>query len=150
MSIKRSSRTLVATLVAASLGATPALATVGPSDRQPPDATPAPATVGPSDRQPPDAQDAAAKAAVIVDKSSPDAAGGRVRDLRVTSSLAGPPPAGTRPIVVVKPAPAPAPAADDGFNFASAAIGAAGAAFVVAAMAGGIAVSRRRRIAATA
>jgi hypothetical protein len=119
MSIKRSSRALVATLVAASLGATPALAAVGPSDRQPPVAK--------------------------------DTATG-VRDLRVTSSLAGPPqfPANTKPIVVVKPAPAPAPAADDGFNFASAAIGAGGAAFVVAAMAGGIAVSRRRRIAATA
>lgn len=135
MSIKRSGRVLVATLVAASLGATPALATVGHIDQRTPDA-----------------KDAAAKAAIVVDKRSPDvidAATGGAKDLRVTSSLAGPPPAGTKPIVVVKPAPVPAPASD-GFDFASAVIGAAGAAFVAAAMAGGIAVSRRRRIAAAA
>jgi hypothetical protein len=137
MSIKRSSRALVATLVAASVGATPALATVGPVDSRSPDA-----------------KDAAAKAAVIVDKRSPDvidAATGGARDLRVTSSLAGPPqfPKNTLPLAP-PPAPAPAPAGD-GFDVGSAAIGAGGAAVVVIVMAGGIvAIGRRRRIAATA
>jgi hypothetical protein len=137
MSIKRSSRVLVATLVAASLGATPALATVGPIDMRTPDA-----------------KDAAiaSQARTYSDLRTPDvidAATGGAKDLRVTSSLAGPAPVSTKPIVVVKPAPVPAPASD-GFDFTSAVIGAAGVAFVAAAMAGGIAVSRRRRIAAAA
>jgi len=136
MSIKRSSRVLVATLVAASLGATPALATPGPIDKRTPDA-----------------KDAATKAVVVVDKRSPDVidkATGGARDMRVTSSLAGPPQFPTNTTPLPPPAaPAPAPA-DDGFDVVSAAIGAGGAALVVIAMGGGIAVTRRRRIAATA
>jgi hypothetical protein len=135
MSIKRSSRTLAATLVVASLTASPALGS-------------------PIDNRSPDAKDAAAKAVVVtkIDKRSPDAidaATGGAKDLRVTSSLAGPPQFPTNTTPLAPPAaPVTVPAVDEGFDWASAGIGAGGVVVLFASVAGGVAVTRRRRVAA--
>jgi hypothetical protein len=140
MSIRRSSRTLAATFVVASLTASPAIA----QDKRSPDAQDAarhaaPATIDPRS---PDAVDAARQAApATIDPRSPDAidAARPTPDLRVTASLAGPP--GNPPAVVTTPP------AGDGFDWVSAGIGGAGV--VLVALAGGVTVaSRRRRIAA--
>src|SRR4051812_7794459 len=123
MSIKTSSRTLVATFVVASLTASPALASGGPMDLRSPDAKDAaapPAAVLVEPHSPdakdaaappaavlveprsPDAKDAAAPpAAVLVEPRSPDAKDAAARgaaDLRVAASLAGPPPAAKTPV----------------------------------------------------
>ena len=160
MSIMRSSRVLVATFVVAGLTASPTLAKGG----------------GPIDHRSPDAKDAAAAltAAKTVDRRSPDAkdagrpdtAGnanvGARSDLRTTSSLAGPPravavnpgppqfPTNTVPLHRPAPEPVSAPSAGDGFDMGDAAIGAAGAAALLMSVAGGLALSRRRRIATAA
>jgi hypothetical protein len=150
MSIKMSSRTLAATLVVAGLTASPALA-IGE----------------PIDNRSPDAKDAATQAATpTIDRRSPDAkdaaqsTGGAAADLRVTSSLAGPPPAVKAPlpgppefptntVVMHRPAePVTAPAVGDGFDVGDAVIGAGGATVLVLSIAGGVAVTRRRRVAA--
>jgi hypothetical protein len=151
MSIKRSSRTLAATFVVASLTASPALASPGPIDNRTPDA-----------------KDAAAKAVAVtkIDRRSPDAkdaaqsTGGTAADLRVTSSLAGPPSAvpvplpgppqfPTSTVVLHRPAePVTVPFAGDGVDVGDAGIGAGGAIVLALSIAGGIAVTRRRRVAA--
>jgi hypothetical protein len=151
MSIKRSSRTLVATFVVASLGASPALASGGPIDNRTPDA-----------------KDAAAKAVAItkIDRRSPDAkdaaqnTGGTAADLRVTSSLAGPAPVAKPPlagppqfptntVVLHRPAePVTVPSAGDGFDAGDAGIGAGAAIVLALSVAGGVAMTRRRRVAA--
>jgi hypothetical protein len=142
MSIKRSSRVLVATFVVASLTASPALAIS------------------------PDAADISARhqARTAVDKRSPDAQdaarlpGSTPRDLRVTSSLAGSPravkPEPTPPVFPTNTTPLPPPAvpvssspSGDGFDWTDAAIGAGGAAVIVVSLAGGVALTRRRRVA---
>jgi hypothetical protein len=142
MSIKRSSRVLVATFVVASLTATPAMAIS------------------------PDAADSGARqAAATVDKRSPDAKEAPnwtgARDLRVTSSLAGPPravkPQPGPPVFPTNTIPLPPPAvpvssspSGDGFDWDSAGIGAGGVAVVVVSLAGGVALTRRRRVATPA
>ena len=138
MSIKRSSRTLVATFVVASVSASPALASS-------------------IDKRSPDAKDAAAKAVAVktIDRRSPDAkdaaksTGGTAADLRVTASLAGPPQFPTSTVVLHRPAePVAAPSAGDGFDIGDAGIGAGGAIVLALSIAGGIAVTRRRRVTA--
>jgi hypothetical protein len=169
MNIKKSGRVLVATFVVAGLTASPALASGGPIDRRSPDAKDPAATITAFeniDRQSPNAQGV----------SRPDTAGNpRIKDLRTTASLAGPPPASpgiyvppagspdkaplagppqfpTNTVPLHRPAPEPvsAPSSGDGFDVTDAVIGAGGAAVLLAAVAGGLAVSRRRRIATAA
>ena len=170
MQIMKSSRVLVATLVVAGVAASPALASGGPIDRRSPDAKDAAAAVTAAktvDRRSPDVQDMA---------SRPDTAGNpQVKDLRTTASLSGPPPASpgiyvppagpagkaplpgppefpTNTVPLHRPAPEPvsAPPAGDGFDVTDAVIGAGGAAVLLTAVAGGLAMSRRRRIATAA
>jgi hypothetical protein len=172
MHIMRSSRMLVTTFVVAGLTASPALASGGPIDHRSPDAKDAAAAITAAktiDRRSPDVQDVS---------SRPDTAGNsqiNAEDRRVTASLAGPPPgsagiyvppagsAGKAPemgppefptntVPLHRPAPEPvsAPPAGDGFDAGDAVIGAGGAAVLLAAVAGGLAVSRRRRIATAA
>jgi hypothetical protein len=159
MQTMKSCRVLVATFVVAGLTASPALASGGPIDHRSPDAKDAAAAITAAktiDRRSPDVQD----------MSRPDTAGnGSVstpKDLRTTASLAGPP----RPVYVIpappqfptntvplhRPAPEPvsAPPAGDGFDVGDAVIGAGGAAVLLIAVAGGLAVSRRRRFATAA
>ncbi len=150
-------RVLVATFAAASLAASPALASGGPIDRRSPDAKDAAAAVIAAktiDRRSPDAQDS----------SRPDTAGNGPprRTCASTSSLAGPPPAARAPQIgppqfptntVPLPRraePVSAPPAGDGFDVGDAVIGAGGAAVLLVAVAGGLAMSRRRRIATAA
>ena len=154
MSIKRSSRMLVATCVVASLSASPAMASGGPMDQRSPDA-----------------KDAATRSAITIDKRSPDvqdvarASGGTVADGRVTSSLAGPPAAPgtgalpgppefpTNTTVLARPAEpvtVRAPSAGDRFDVGDAFVGAAGSVVLLVSVAGGLALSRRRRIATAA
>jgi hypothetical protein len=156
MNIKKSGRVLVATFVVAGLTASPALASGGPIDRRSPDAKDAATAMAAAkaiERRSPDAQDMSARS---------DAAGrSQVKDLRTTASLAGPPrpvegnpgppqfPTNTVPLA--PPAePVSAPPAGDGFDVTDAVIGAGGAAVLLIAVAGGLAVSRRRRIATAA
>ena len=157
MHIMKSGRVLVATFVVAGLTASPALASGGPIDHRSPDAKDAAAALTAAktiDRRSPDAQDMS---------SRPDAAGNaQSTDLRTTASLAGPPrpvhvtpgppqfPTNTVPLQRPAPEPVSAPSAGDGFDIGDAAIGAAGAALLVAAGAGALAMSRRRRIATAA
>jgi hypothetical protein len=148
MRIKRSSRLLAATCVVAGLTASSALA--------------APA---PPDLRSPDAKDASQAAAAAIDKRSPDVqdvasqTGGTASDLRVTSSLAGPPqdPKNGPPVFPTNTIPLPHPAtpaepapSGDGFDWDSAGIGAGGAALVCITLAGGVVVMSRRRRVATA
>jgi len=161
MSIKTSSRTLVATFVVASLTASPALASGGPMDLRSPDAKDSaarPAAILVEPRSP-DAQDAAARpAAILVEPRSPDAQDAATRgaaDLRVAASLAGPPPAAKAAVPVNTPvhrpaAPVSSPAAGNGFDVGDAFVGAGGAAVLLVSVAGGLALSRRRRIATAA
>jgi hypothetical protein len=148
MSINRSSRLLAATFVVASLTASPAMASGGPMDLRSPDAQDAARQTAPAadDRRSPDARDAAGQT------------GGTAADLRVTSSLAGPPPGNPVPGLPEFPTntiPLPRPAAPvaaspsgDGFDWDSAGIGAGGAAVVGISLAGGLMfMSRRRRVA---
>jgi hypothetical protein len=172
MHIMRSSRVLVATFVVAGLTASPALASGGPIDRRSPDAKDAAAALTAAktiDRRSPDVQDMA---------SRPDTAGNSNvtarKDLRTTASLSGPPPGATG--IYVPPAepagkaplpgppqfptntvplappvePVSPPPAGDSFDVGDAVIGAGGAAVLLAAVAGGLAMSRRRRIATAA
>lgn len=94
MHIMKSGRVLVATFVVAGLAASPALASGGPIDRRSPDAKDAAAAITAAktiDRRSPDVQDMA---------SRPDTAGNAQigsKDLRTTSSLAGPPARSTCP-----------------------------------------------------
>jgi hypothetical protein len=154
MQIMKSSRVLVATLVVAGVAASPALASGGPIDHRSPDAKDAAAAITAAktiDRRSPDVQDMA---------SRPDTAGNpQVKDLRTTASLAGPPvyaPPGppefpTNTVPLAPPVePVTAPPAGDGFDVTDAVIGAGGAAVLLIAVAGGLAVSRRRRIATPA
>jgi hypothetical protein len=155
MHTMRSSRMLVATFVVAGLTASPALASGGPIDHRSPDAKDAAAAVAAAktiDRRSPDVQD----------MSRPDTgAVSAPKDLRVTSSLAGPPRAvhanpgppqfPTNTVPLTPPVePVSAPPAGDGFDVGDAVIGAGGAAVLLAAVAGGLALSRRRRIAPAA
>lgn len=154
MQIMKSGRVLVATFVVAAVAASPALASGGPSDRRSPDAKDAAAAITAAktvDRRSPDVQDVA---------SRPDTAGNpTIKDRRTTSSLAGPPrpvypgppqfPTNTVPLTPPVE-PVPAPPAGDGFDVVDAVIGAGGAAVLLSAVAGGLAVSRRRRIATAA
>jgi len=160
MSIKRS---LVATFVVAGLSASPALASGGPIDQRSPDAQDA-ATVAAitTDKRSPDAQDAARPDIA----GNPDVGGpvGGPKDLRATSSLAGPPPESvgkaplpgppqfpTNTVPLHRPAePVSAPTVGDGFDVGDAVIGAGGAAVLLMSVAGGLAMSRRRRIATAA
>ena len=157
MNIMRSSRVLVATFVVAGLIASPALASGGPIDRRSPDAKDAAAAMTAAktiDRRSPDVQDMS---------SRPDTAGNATvgKDLRTTSSLAGPPRAvepnpgppqfPTNTVPLAPPVePVKAPPAGDGFDVGDAVIGAGGAAVLLVAVAGGVAVTRRRRIATAA
>lgn len=158
MHIMKSGRVLVATFVVAGLAASPALASGGPIDRRSPDAKDAAAAITAAktiDRRSPDVQDMA---------SRPDTAGNAQigsKDLRTTSSLAGPPravyvPPGppqfpTNTVPLAPPVePVSAPPAGDGFDVGDAVIGAGGAAVLLVGVAGGLAVSRRRRIATAA
>jgi len=155
MQITKSSRVLVATFAIAGLTASPALASGGPVDHRSPDAKDAAAAVTAAktiDRRSPDVQD----------MSRPDTAGNANvgKDLRTTASLAGPPravnpgppqfPTNTVPLHRPAPEPVSAPPAGDGFDVRDAVIGAGGAAVLLVAVAGGLAVSRRRRIATAA
>jgi hypothetical protein len=155
MHTMRSSRMLVATFVVAGLTASPALASGGPIDHRSPDAAAAiGAWTAVSDRS-----------SEAQDMSRPDTAGdanvSAPKDLRVTSSLAGPPRAvhanpgppqfPTNTVPLAPPVePVSAPPAGDSFDVGDAVIGAGGAAVLLAAVAGGLAVSRRRRIAPAA
>jgi hypothetical protein len=156
MQIMKSCRVLVATLVVAGVTASPVLASGGPIDHRSPDAKDAAAAITAwenIDRQSPVVQDM---------PSRPDTAGNpQVKDLRTSASLAGPPrpvegnpgppqfPTNTVPLA--PPAePVSAPPAGDGFDVTDAVIGAGGAAVLLIAVAGGLAVSRRRRIATPA
>jgi hypothetical protein len=156
MQIMKSSRVLVATLVVAGVTASSALASGGPIDRRSPDAKDAAAALAAAktvDRRSPDVQDMA---------SRPDTAGNpRIKDLRTTASLAGPPrpvdvtpgppqfPTNTVPLAPPVE-PVAAPPAGDGFDVTDAVIGAGGAAVLLIAVAGGFTMSRRRRIATAA
>jgi hypothetical protein len=172
MSLKRSSRMLVATIVVASLAASPALASGGPTDLRSPDAQDAAAALNAYktvNLRSPDLQDMS---------SRPDTAGNANvtarKDLRTTASLSGPPPGSagiyvppagsaekapqpgppqfpTNTVPLAPPVePVTAPPAGDGFDVVDAAIGAGGAAVLLVAVAGGLAVSRRRRFATAA
>ena len=169
MHIMKSGRVMVATLMVAGLTASSAVASGGPVDLRTPDAQDAAAALTAAktaDHQSPGMQDRT---------SRPDTAGnGKIgKDLRTTSSLAGPPPGSggiyvppaadvaplpgppqfptnTVPLSRPEPEPVPAPSAGDGFDIGDAAIGAAGAAVLVVAGAGAFAMSRRRRIATPA
>jgi hypothetical protein len=168
MQIMKSSRVLVATLVVAGVTASPVLAKGGLIDHRSPDAKDAAAALiaaKTDDRRSPDVRDMS---------SRPDSAGSQVKDLRTTSSLAGPPPASpgiyVPPVDPAAKAPLPgppqfptntvplappvepvsAPPVGDGFDVTDAVIGAGGAAVLLIAVAGGLAVSRRRRIATAA
>jgi hypothetical protein len=160
MQIMKSSRVLVATFVVAGLTASPALASGGPIDRRSPDAKDAAAAITAAktiDRRSPDVQDMS---------SRPDTAGNAnvtaAKDLRTTASLAGPPrpvyvqpappqfPTNTVPLHRPAPEPVSAPPAGDGFDVTDAVIGAGGAAVLLVAVAGGVAMTRRRRIATAA
>jgi hypothetical protein len=169
MHIMKSGRVLVATFVVAGLTASPVLASGGPIDHRSPDAKDAAAAITAAktiDRRSPDVQDVS---------SRPETAGNpKVKDLRVTGSLSGPPPgsagiyvppsgsAGKAPLpgppefptntVPLTPPvePVTAPPAGDGFDVVDAVIGAGGAAVLLTAVAGGLAMSRRRRIATAA
>jgi hypothetical protein len=172
MQIMKSSRVLVATFVVTGLAASPALASGGPIDRRSPDAKDAAAAITAAktiDRRSPDVQDMS---------SRPDTAGNANvtarKDLRTTASLSGPPPGSagiyvppagsaekapqpgppqfpTNTVPLAPPVePVTAPPAGDGFDVVDAAIGAGGAAVLLVAVAGGLAVSRRRRFATAA
>jgi hypothetical protein len=173
MQIMKSSRVLVATFAIAGLTASPALASGGPIDHRSPDAKDAAAAVTAAktiDRRSPDVQDMS---------SRPDTAGNASvaarKDLRTTASLAGPPPGSagiyvppagsdrkaplpgppqfpTNTVPLHRPAaePVSAPPAGDGFDVRDAVIGAGGAAVLLVAVAGGLAMSRRRRVATAA
>jgi hypothetical protein len=173
MQTMKSCRVLVATFVVAGLTASPALASGGPIDRRSPDAKDAAAAITAAktiDRRSPDVQDMS---------SRPDTAGNANvtarKDLRTTASLSGPPPGSagiyvppagsaekapqpgppqfpTNTVPLHRPAPEPvsAPPAGDGFDVTDAVIGAGGAAVLLVAVAGGVAVTRRRRFATAA
>jgi len=156
MNIMKSGRVLVATFVVAGLTASPVLASGGPIDRRSPDAKDAATamTVAKTvDRRSPDAKDMS---------SRPDAAGNaQIKDLRTTASLSGsprpvevtpgPPQFPTNTVPLAPPAePVSSSPSGDGFDVGDAVIGAGGAAVLLAAVAGGLAMSRRRRIATAA
>jgi hypothetical protein len=157
MHIMKSGRVLVATFVVAGLTASPVLASGGPIDRRSPDAKDAAAAITAAqsiDRRSPDVQDMASRPAT--------AGKPQVKDLRVSSSLAGPPrpvyvypgppqfPTNTVPLHRPAPEPVSAPSSGDGFDVTDAVIGAGGAVVLLTAVAGGLAVSRRRRFATAA
>lgn len=158
MQSMKSWRVLVATFVATGVAASPALASGGPIDHRSPDAKDAAAAITAArtvDRRSPDVQDVA---------SRPDTRGSAragATDLRTTASLAGPPrpvdvnpgppqfPTNTVPLAAPAEPVSVAPAGD-GFDVGDAVIGAGGAAVLFVAVAGGLAVSRRRRLATAA
>jgi hypothetical protein len=172
MQIMKPSRVLVATFVVAGLTASPALASGGPIHDRSSDAKDAAAAISAwstVDDRSSEAQDT----------SRPDTAGNANvtarKDLRTTASLAGPPPGSagiyvppagsaekapqpgppqfpTNTVPLHRPAPEPvsAPPAGDGFDVTDAVIGAGGAAVLLVAVAGGVAVTRRRRFATAA